>query len=171
MARPKLTQKKAAADARRSKMFGKLVRLIQVEAKLANGDVNSPALKTAIDKAHKENMPQDNIDRAIKKASEAGDTKSVMFEAYGPAGVGMIITGLTDNNNRTSAEIKNILSKAGASFGATGSVSWNFTKDHAGVWQPNTTVALSDEDSEKLTDIVDQLHDNDDVQDIYTSAE
>jgi YebC/PmpR family DNA-binding regulatory protein len=165
----KIKHKKAATDAKKSKIFGKLVRLIQVEAKKAKGDVNSPGLKTAIEKANKENMPKDNIDRAIKKASESGDVSTVTFEAYGPGGVGLIIEGFTDNNNRTSSDIKHILSKNGTSLAAQGAVSWNFT--HEGQdWKPNSTIDLSDADLEKLSKLVDDLEDNDDVQEVYTNA-
>ncbi len=167
----KIKHKKAATDAKKSATFGKLVRLIQVEAKKANGNVDSPGLKMAIEKANKANMPKDNIDRAIKKASEMGDVSPVMFEAYGPSGVGIIITALTDNNNRTSAEIKHLLSKQGASFGAQGSVSWNFTKNiETGDWEPQTTIDLDDSDMEKLERIVDAIEEYDDTQDVYTNA-
>lgn len=167
----KIKHKKAVTDAKKSKIFSKLVRLIQVEAKQAHGDVNSPGLKTAIEKAKKENMPLDNIERAIKKASESGDNmQPVTFEAYGPGGVGIIIEGLTDNNNRTSQEIKHTLSKNGSSLAAQGAVAWNFTKTN-GEWTPNTTMELSDDDLEKLGNLVDQIEDNDDVQEVFTNAE
>ncbi len=167
----KIKHKKAATDAKKSKIFTKLVRLIQVEAKACGGDVNSPALKTAIEKARKENMPKDNIDRAIKKASEAGDTVAVVYEAYGPAGVGLIITGLTDNTNRTSAEVKHTLSKNNGSLGSQGSVSWNFTKQPDQSWVPNTTMEVSDDDISKIERLVDALEENDDIQDIYMNIE
>ncbi|MCD8528014.1 MAG: YebC/PmpR family DNA-binding transcriptional regulator [Candidatus Pacebacteria bacterium] len=102
----KIKHKKAVTDARKSKIFSKLVRLIQVEAKKCGGDTASANLKAAIEKAKKENMPLENIERAIKKASEGTDMFPVTFETYGPGGVGIIIEGLTDNNNRTNAEIK-----------------------------------------------------------------
>lgn len=167
----KIKHKKAATDAQKSKIFSKLVRLIQVEAKACGGDIESPALKTAIEKARKENMPKDNIDRAIKKASEAGDTTAVMYEAYGPAGVGMIITGLTDNTNRISAEVKHLLSKYSGSLGSQGSVSWNFIQNEERDWIPNNTMEISEEDGEKLGRLIDILEENDDIQDIYTNAE
>ena len=157
-------------NAKKAKVFSKLVRLIQVEAKASNGDVDSPALKAAIEKARKENMPKDNIDRAIKKSSEAGDTIAVVYEAYGPAGVGLIITGLTDNTNRTSAEIKHTLSKNGGSLGAQGSVSWNFTKQPDQSWVPNSIMELSEEDGEKLERFIELLEENEDIQDIYINA-
>jgi len=167
----KIKHKKAATDAQKSKIFGKMVRLIQVEAKKSNGDVNSPGLKLAIDKANKANMPKDNIDRAIKKASESGDQHEVMFEAYGPAGIGMIITGLTDNNNRTNQEVKHALSKNGASLGSPGSVAWNFTQNEDRDWTPNTTIEASDDDLENLSRIVEAIEDLEDIQDVYTNAE
>lgn len=168
----KIKHKKAATDAKKSATFAKIVRLIQVAAKSCGGDVNSPELKMALEKAKQANMPKDNIDRAIKKASESGDVSPVMFEAYGPAGIGILITGLTDNNNRTSQEIRHILSKMGTSLGAQGSVSWNFTKNQiTGDWEPNTVMDIEDEDLEKLSELVDALEENDDVQDVYTNAE
>lgn len=160
----------AENNAKKSKIFTKLVRLIQVEAKLAHGDLNSPGLKAAIEKARKENMPKDNIERAIKKANDIGNTTAVMYEAYGPAGVGIIITGLTDNNNRTSQEIKSILSKNGGSLGSQGSVAWNFTKQVDQSWTANTSMDINDSDRESLEQLVSLLEENDDVQDIYTNA-
>ncbi|MCA9351331.1 YebC/PmpR family DNA-binding transcriptional regulator [Patescibacteria group bacterium] len=163
----KIKHKKAATDAQKSKIFGKLVRLIQVEAKKCGGDVNSPGLAAAIAKANKENMPKDNIERAIKKASEAGESTPVMYEAYGPGGVGMIVTGLTDNTNRTSSEVKHIFSKAGGSLGAQGSVAWNFTQDENRDWVPNSTIELDEETGSKLENLIETLEDNDDIQDVY----
>lgn len=159
-------------NAKKAQIFSKLVKLIQVESKKSNGDTNSPGLRVAIERARKENMPSDTLDRAIKKGSEPGvDLQPVMFEAYGPAGIGIIITGLTDNNNRTNQEIKHILSKNGASLGGPGSVAWNFSKNEEGEWVPGTTIKASEEDLEKLNIIIDALEENDDVQDVYTSVE
>ena len=157
-------------NAKKAKVFSKLVRLIQVEAKKSGGDVNSAGLASAIKKAYKENMPKDNVERAIKKASEAGDSTEVMYEAYGPAGIGMIITGLTDNTNRTNQDIKTILTKNGGTFGATGSVAWNFTQDEHRDWIPNMPMDIDPENREILENIIDLLSENDDVQDIYHAA-
>lgn len=167
----KIKHKKAASDATKSKVFGKLVRLIQVEAKKSNGDVNSPGLATAIAKALKANMPKDNIERAIKKASDAGETQAVMYEAYGPGGVGIIITGLTENNNRTSSEVKHILSKNNGSLGAQGSVSWNFEKNSENEWKPKTLVSLSESEESSLENLIETLEENDDIQEVYHNAE
>ena len=168
----KIKHKKAATDAKKSKIFGKLVRLIQVEAKKADGDREAPGLRMAIDKARKENMPNDNIERAIKKASEAGDTQEVIFECYGPGGVGIIIEALTDNNNRTSAEIKHILSKHGTALAGPGAVSWAFARNpETREWEPNQTLALSPDDETKLENLLEAIDDQDDVQELYTNAE
>lgn len=169
----KIKHKKAATDAKKSKIFGKLVRQIQVEAKRCGGDENDPGLRAAIEKARKENMPKDNIDRAIKKASEMkGDLSAQMYEGYGPGGVGVIVTTLTDNTNRTSAEVKHAFTSTGNSMGAQGSVSWNFTKNsETGDWEAKSTLDLSDDDIEKLSKLVDTLEDLDDVQEVFTNAE
>jgi len=157
-------------NAKKSKLFGKLVRLISVEAKKCGGDVNSAGLKAAIEKAKKQSVPNDTIDRAVKKASEVADASTVMYEAYGPSGVGMIITGLTDNNNRTSQEIKNALTKNGGSLGASGSVAWNFAQNAERDWVPNTHIELDAENQEILETLIEALDELDDVQDIYHNA-
>jgi YebC/PmpR family DNA-binding regulatory protein len=169
----KIKHKKAATDSRKSNVFGKLVRLIQVEAKKANGNTESTGLRLAIEKARQENMPKENIDRAIKKAGElSSDPQPMMYEGYGPGGVGIIVTALTDNTNRTSPEIRHTFDKLGGSMGTPGSVSWNFIKNsETGDWEPQTTLEVSDEDLEKLSSLVDALEEHDDVQDVFTNAE
>lgn|SRR3989344_8938546 len=166
----KIKHKKAASDAKKSQIFSKIVRLITVEARLTKGDINSPGLKAVIEKAKSVNMPSENIDRAIKKAGECPENlESVTYEAYGPDGIGLIIEALTDNRNRTSSEIKFILSKNNASLGALGSVSWGFTKKGS-TWTPNITIDLSDENLDKLSKLVEALEENDDVQEVFTNA-
>ncbi len=167
----KIKHKKAATDAKKSKIFSKLVRYITVEAKLSKGDRNAPGLRLAIEKARAENMPADNIDRAIDKASaSSAEMERVVYEAYGPGGVALIIEGYTDSRNRTAQEIKHILSKNGSALAAPGAAMWAFTKEESGL-VANSTVDLSDEDLEKLSNLVDELEDQDDVNEIYTNAE
>ncbi len=167
----KIKHKKAVTDAQKSKVFSKLVKLIKVEARLADGDENAPGLKTAIDKAKAENMPKDNIERAIKSATDgsAADEK-VVYEAYGPGGTALIIEGLTDNTNRTSAEIKHILSKLDIELATPGSALWAFERDGA-EWKPTTLIPIDETDSEKLQKVLDALEEQDDVQEIYTNAD
>lgn len=168
----KIKHKKAVTDAQKSKVFGKMARLIASESKKSGGDTSAPGLRTAIEKAKRENMPNDNIERAVKKGagSEADEMESVLYEAYGPAGSAILIEGLTDNRNRTSAEIKHTLSKAGASLAEQGAASWAFTKTADG-WEPHTTIPLSDEDGEKLGRIIEAIEESEDVQDVYTNAD
>jgi len=168
----KIKHKKAASDAHKSKIFGKLARLVAMESKSAKGDLNAPGLRTAIEKAKAMNMPSDNIDRAVKKGvgSGAEQMEHVVYEAYGPGGSALIIEGLTDNRNRTSQEIKHILSKNDASLAQRGAASWAFEKKN-GEWSPTTSTPLSPEDEEKLEKIIEELEDNDDVQDVSTNAE
>lgn len=157
-------------NAKKAKIFSKLVRLIQTEAKKAGGDTSSPGLKAAIEKARKENMPNDNIERAIKKGNEPGtDLQPVTFECYGPGGAGIIITALTDNNNRTNQEIKHILSKNGFALAAPGSVSWNFEKNAEGEWVAKMKTEISEDDKQKLGSLVEIIEDQDDVQDVFLS--
>ena len=170
-----IKHRKGITDAKKSKIFSKLVRFISVEAKLAKGDTNAPGLRASIEKARKVNMPNDVIERAIKKASEpSSQMDSIMYEAYGPGGVGIIIETLTDSRNRTVQDIKHILTKNGFALGAVGSVVWSFNKektDEGMIWKPNMLTPVSDADLELLDKLVDELEELDDIQDIYTNAE
>ena len=167
----KIKHQKAKTDAQKSKIFGKMVRLITVEAKKAGGNLKSPGLANAIEKARKENVPNDTIDRAVKKAN---DTSAVMenmtYESYGPGGCAIIIESLTDNRNKAAQEVKHILSKNGFELAVPGSASWAFTKTNEG-WIPQTMIPVSDEDGEKLQIIIDELEENDEVQEVFTNAE
>lgn len=168
----KIKHKKGAADAEKSKIFGKMAKLITNEAKKAEGNRESPGLKAIIDKAKSVNMPNDNIERAIKRATEsnAAALDSVVYEAYGPGGSAVIITGLTDNKNRTVAEIKKILSTDGGQLADPGAAAWAFEKSGDGTYTPTTPLDLSDEDSTKLQKLVGNLEDHDDVQGVFTNA-
>jgi YebC/PmpR family DNA-binding regulatory protein len=167
-----IKNKKAVTDGKRSKIFSKYARLISLESKKCNGDTSSATLRSVIEKAKKENMPSDNIERAVKKGKggESGEMETIIYEGYGPAGCGIIIEALTDNRNKAVAEIKHIFTKNGFVLGGPGAASWNFDKTADG-YVPKMTTALSDEELQKLEDIVDDLEDNDEVQKVYTSAE
>jgi len=147
-------------------------RLITAESKRVNGDVNSPGLATIIETAKKENMPKDTIERAVKKGTESGTIAmdAITYEAYGPGGVAIIIEALTDNKNRTAPELRHLLSKRGLELATPGAAVWAFTKQGMS-WTPNQTMDLSDEDLEALSELVDALEDNDDVQEVFTNAE
>ena len=127
-----IKHKKAHVDAKRGKIFSKIVKEIAVAARLGGGDISgNPRLRQAIDKAKEVNMPQDNIKRAIMKGT--GDLpgmsyEETLYEGYGPSGVAVLIEALTDNKNRTTPEIRHIMSKHGGNMGDAGCVSWMFTK-------------------------------------------
>ena len=170
----KIKHVKAKNDAQKSKHFGKLVRLITVEAKKSHGNLSSPGLAAAIDKAREENMPNDTIDRAIKKATTdtSADMESIVYEAYGPGGIAILIDVLTDNRNKAAQEIKHILSLHDVALAAPGSASWAFHKAAAGTgWEAASTMPIEDADVEKLSALIEALEDHDDVQDIFTNAE
>lgn len=165
-----IKRQKGAADAKKSKLFGILAKTISIEAKRAGGDRNLPGLRQAIEKARAANMPNDNIDRAIANATGAGSQQleEVLYEAYGPGGVALLIEGITNNNNRTAQEIKHLLSLHGANLASPGSVTWAFHKQD-GAWQAQTTVELSSEDQEKLAGLLEALEENEDVKNITTN--
>ncbi|MDO8510510.1 MAG: YebC/PmpR family DNA-binding transcriptional regulator [bacterium] len=167
----KIKNKKAVTDARKSKIFGKIVRLLTVEAKAAKGNTSSPGLKTAIEKAKEVNMPADNILRAIEKAkTDTSVMEPITYEAYGPGGTALIIEVLTDNRNKAAAEVRHTLSKNGYELAAMGAATWAFEKNAEG-WLAKVSVPISDEDGQKLETLISDLEENDDVQDVYTNAE
>jgi YebC/PmpR family DNA-binding regulatory protein len=123
---------KAAADAKRGAQFTKLIREITMAAKLGGGDpAGNPRLRTAIETARAASMPKDNIERAIKKGTgelEGVEYQEITYEGYGPGGVAILIFAMTDNPNRTVAEIRHRLSRGGGNLGAANSVSWMFER-------------------------------------------
>lgn len=127
-----IKRKKGAADARRGQLFTKLIKELTVAARIGGGDPNgNPRLRSAIATARAGSMPGDNIERAIKKGTgelEGVSYEEVTYEGYGPGGVAIIIESLTDNKNRTVAELRNIFSKRGGNLGESGSVGWMFHK-------------------------------------------
>ena len=228
-----IMHRKGRQDAVKSKLFGKLAREITVSAKLGLPDpVMNPRLRAAIIAARAENMPKDNIERAIKKAA-GGDGESyeeIRYEGYGPGGVAVIVEVLTDNRNRTAGEVRATFTRSGGSLAETGAVSFMF--DHVGVieydakavgadamfeaaleagaddvvsnengheiyaaqdrfgslakalegkfgeprkaalvWRPQNTVALDDEQGERLLKLIENLNEQDDVQNVYANFE
>jgi YebC/PmpR family DNA-binding regulatory protein len=125
-----IKRKKGAIDAKRGKIFSRLAKEIAIAAKLGGGDAEmNPRLRTVLLAAKANNMPKDNIERAIKKGT--GELEGVMYEeqryeCYGPAGVALIVDTLTDNRNRTVADVRHIVSKHGGSMAESGAVTWNF---------------------------------------------
>ena len=228
-----IMHRKGRQDKVRSKLFGKLAREITVSAKLGMPDpAMNPRLRAAVLAARAENMPKDNIDRAIKKAS-GGDAETydeIRYEGYGPGGVAVIVEVLTDNRNRTAGEVRATFTKSGGNLAETGAVSFMF--DHVGVvefdanaasadamleaaieagaedvvssesgheiyaaadslgavakaleqkfgeprkaaltWKPQNTVAIDDDQGEKLLRLIENLNEHDDVQNVYANFE
>jgi YebC/PmpR family DNA-binding regulatory protein len=228
-----IMHRKGRQDAAKSKLFGKLAREITVSAKLGVPDPTmNPRLRAAIIAARAENMPKDNIERAIKKASggEGENYEQIRYEGYGPGGVAVIVEVLTDNRNRTAGEVRSTFTKSGGNLAETGAVSFMF--DHVGVieydpkgasaeamfeaaldagaddvvssqdsheiyasqdrfgsvakaleakfgeprkaalvWRPQNTVAVDDEQGEKLLKLIENLNEHDDVQNVYANFE
>lgn len=175
-----IKEKKGKTDSQKSKVFSKYAKLITVEARLAKGNREAPGLKAVIERAKKENMPNDNIERAIKKATEAGagQMENITYEAYGPGGVALIIEVLTDNRNKAAQEVKAILARHEIALASPGSASWAFAKvtdpstgSGQATLQATTTVETSDEDLALLEKIVEDLENCDEVQEVITNAE
>jgi YebC/PmpR family DNA-binding regulatory protein len=228
-----IMHRKGRQDAQKSKLFGKLAREITVSAKLGLPDPDmNPRLRAAIIAARAENMPKDNIERAIKKAAGGdGETyEQIRYEGYGPGGAAVIVEVLTDNRNRTAGEVRSTFTKSGGNLAETGAVSFMFdhvgvieydasaasgeamfeaaldagaddvvssdsshevyaAQDHFGsvakaleakfgeprkaslVWRPQNTVAVDDEQGEKLLRLIDSLNEHDDVQNVYANFE
>ena len=228
-----IMHRKGRKDAARSKLFGKLAREITVAAKLGMPDpAMNPRLRAAIIAARAENMPRDNIERAVKKATggDAENYEEIRYEGYGPGGVAVIVEVLTDNRNRTAGEVRATFTKSGGNLAETGAVSFMF--DHVGVieydagaanaeamfeaaleagaddvvssehgheiyaapdqfgsvnkaleakfgeprksslvWRPQNTVAVDDEQGEKVLKLIESLNDHDDVQNVYANFE
>jgi YebC/PmpR family DNA-binding regulatory protein len=150
-----IKHKKGAADAKRGKLFSKLARAIMVAAKEGGADPGSNlALQNAIEKARSYSMPKDNIERAIAKGtgegSDGASFETVVYEGYGPEGVAVIVEALTDNRNRTAAEVRHLFSKHGGNLGATGAVAWQFERrgvvlvDGEGVDEDELVLAAAD---------------------------
>jgi YebC/PmpR family DNA-binding regulatory protein len=228
-----IMHRKGRQDKLRSKLFSKLAREITVSAKMGMPDPNfNPRLRAAIIAARAENMPKDNIERAIKK-SQGGDSETydeVRYEGYGPGGIAIIVEALTDNRNRTAGEVRATFTKGGGNLAETGAVSFMF--DRVGVvefapgvagaddmleaaieagaedvvssesgheiytaqdslaevskaleakfgeprkstltWKPQNTLAVSDEQGEKLLRMIETLEESDDVQNVYANFE
>jgi YebC/PmpR family DNA-binding regulatory protein len=228
-----IMHRKGRQDAQKSKLFGKLAREITVSAKIGVPDpAMNPRLRAAIIAARAENMPKDNIERAIKKATggDAENYEEIRYEGYGPGGVAVIVEVLTDNRNRAAGEIRAAFTKSGGNLAETGAVSFMFDRvgvieydakaasgdamfeaaleagaddvvssdggheiyvaqDRFGavakaleakfgeprkaalVWRPQNTIAIDDEQGEKLLKLLDSLNEHDDVQNVYANFE
>ncbi len=114
-------------------------------------------------------MPKDNIERALAKSDEK-ELEAVVYEAYGPGGCALVIEGYTDSRNRTSQELKHLLSQHGGSLANPGAAMWAFAKNAEGTLEPLSPIELSDDDAQKMAELSDALEEHDDVSEVYTSA-
>ncbi len=173
-----IKNRKGAQDAKRGKLFSQLSKGIKMAVKEGgSGDVDSnPALRLAVDKARAANMPKENIQRAIDrglgKSATGASIQEVVYEGFGPQGVGLIIVTLTDNTQRTSSNIKNIVNKSGGSLGSPGCVMYMFERDDAGEYVCSMPMKLSDKSViGQIESLIDALREDDDVEDVYCAAE
>lgn len=167
-----IKRQKSVTDAARSRVFSRFARLITMESKKANGIITAPGLSAAIARAKAANMPKENIERAIAKgiSKDSGDLEQVVYEAYGPGGVALMVDALTDNKNRTTQEIKHLLLVQGVELASPGAASWAFTKT-GNVYTPNEPLTeVVDADGEKLGAILEALDEHEDVQQVFTNA-
>ncbi|MBP6860473.1 MAG: YebC/PmpR family DNA-binding transcriptional regulator [Candidatus Pacebacteria bacterium] len=167
---------KAVTDAARSRVFSKFAREIALESKKAGGSLSSPGLAAVIARAKAANMPKDNIDRAVTKGTskDAGELDQLVYECYGPAGVAIVVDALTDSRNRTTQEIKHLMSKNDVELLVPGAASWAFTaspNNDGSRFTPNEPLTeITGDDEEKLQTLLSALDEHDDVQAVYTNA-
>ncbi|MEK7087641.1 MAG: YebC/PmpR family DNA-binding transcriptional regulator [Patescibacteria group bacterium] len=167
-----IKHKKALTDAKRSKVFSKIASVVTIAAKTGGDPAKNPTLRTAIEKAREVNMPKENIDRAIKRGT--GETpgkqlEEITYGAFGPGGVAILITTITDNKNRTLGEIKQILSEHNAKFAEFSSIQWMFRREGAD-WIPNSPIKIEDESTRKqLTTLYEALDEQNDTNEIYSN--
>ncbi|MCK9210543.1 MAG: YebC/PmpR family DNA-binding transcriptional regulator [Ignavibacteriaceae bacterium] len=169
-----IKRKKGAADAKRGKIFTKLIKEITIAARQGGGDANgNPRLRLAIDNAKAANMPADNIERAIKKATgelEGVSYVELMYEGYGPGGIAILVEVATDNKNRTVAEVRHIFSKIGGSMGESGSVAWMF--ERKGIISVKRNNKSEDDVMEIVLDAgADDMQTEEDIFEVTTSLE
>ncbi|MBA3789494.1 YebC/PmpR family DNA-binding transcriptional regulator [Patescibacteria group bacterium] len=168
-----IKRQKGASDAAKSRTFSRFGRLITLEAKKSGGNLSSPGLSAAIARAKEVNMPKDTIERAIAKGNskDAHDLEQVVYEFYGPGGAAFVVDALTDNKNRTTQEVKHLLTKNGYELAAQGSALWAFTKTPDGSFLPNEPLVevIGDEEN-NVGEMLGLLDDHEDVQQVFSNA-
>ena len=168
-----IKRQKSASDAVKSRIFSRHARLITLESKKAGGNLSASELSVAIARAKAENMPKDNIERAIAKgmSKDAGNLEQVIYEMYGPGGVAILAEALTDNKNRTTQEIKHLLSLQGVELAAPGAASWAFKKTSDAYIPNEQLIEIDGTDEDQLRAILEVLDEHGDIQRIFTNAQ
>lgn len=173
-----IKNRKGAADEKRAKVFAELSKHIRLAVKEGKSDTPqfNPSLRLALDKARAANMPKDKIQRAIDRGMGRGaagaSIQEVMYEAFGPGGVAILIQAVTDNLNRTGSEIRFALSRNGGSLAGPGSAKYMFQRTADGQsYQASMTVEVGDQDGEALLALIEALEEHDDVEEVITNAQ
>lgn len=162
---------KSILDRKRAEVFSKLLAAVSASVRTEPNPDFNPRLRTAIEKAREEKVPQEAIERAIRRASESGEgTEEVIFEAYGPGGTAMIITGATDNKNRSVQEVKKILSRHGAKWAESRSVRWAFELTPQKEWRAKFNQKLTPEHKRSLDNLIKELEERDDIRKVFANA-
>lgn len=165
-----IKHKKAATDEKRAKLFSKLVNIITIAARDGTDPQFNSALRGAIETARKNQVPQANIDRAVKRATEKGGLEMLLIEAYGPEGVGVLIEAITDNRNRTMNEIKSLFKDYDTKLANQGSLAWSFEKTADG-YRTKFAPEASEATRETINNLVLKLEDRDDVKEVYSAID
>ncbi len=165
-----IKNQKGATDKKRGQLFSKLLKAISIAARTEPNPDYNPRLRSVMEKAKESNVPLENIERAIHKSGEEKNLEEVVIEAYGPEGAALIIEGITDNKNRTVAEVKHILSEHNGKIAHPGSVLWSFNQNDQKVWIPKFPQAISESAAIELNNLVSALDEHDDVQRITTNT-
>lgn len=169
-----IKHKKGVTDQKRAQSFSKLLAAISAAAKTEMNPDFNPRLRTAMEKARENKVPAENIERAIKKASEAGvNLEELVFEAYGPGGIAILIEAISDSKNRTVQEVKKILNELGGKWAESGSVRWAFSPPSAPgtEWSAKFPQDIADEEKNRLAALTDALEELEDVQRVYTNTQ
>jgi len=170
----KIKHQKGSADKKRGKLFSVLSKRISIAAQIDKNPDTNPSLKSAIDKAKTANMPGEIIKRAIKRGAGEfpgqGPIEEVIYEAYGPGGVQLIIVAATDNRNRAIANIRHILTKAGGSLSGQGSVMWNFERGDDG-YIAKSKQSVDNNVRAKIDQLISELEEDEDVEEVFTNLE
>ena len=165
-----IKHKKEIEDKKRGQIFSKILMAITAAAKTEPNPEFNPKLRSLIEKAKAEKVPQENIKKAIERASSSSESQEeLLLEAYGPFGVAFLIEAATDNKNRTISEIKNLLNDLDTKWAEPGSVRWAFEENQEG-WSPKFKNDIRDEDKTKIKDIILKLESHPDVLKVHTNA-
>jgi len=164
-----IKHQKGAADLKRGRLFSKLLKAVSIAAKNEPNPNFNPRLRSTIEKAKENNVPQENIERAVRGAAEEKNLEDLVIEAYGPEGAQLLIEAITDNRNRTISEIKHLLTEQETKMAGPGSVLWAFEKIN-NEWRAKFPQTISAGAKEKLTNLISALEEHEDVQRVITNA-